>query len=181
MALQFYTKCVDEDSLLDKGWIAMTDYYYKNKDFQKALYYIDRAISIDPENVNYWKRYAKINHRLNLFEEAEVGYRKALELGNHELESWLTRGDILINLGEYEAAINNFTQAIEFYPEMAEIEYRLAGIHYFLSENDKAEFHLKNALSLEPEYIMILEELFPTVYEMKRVREMIEKHKNPSI
>ena len=181
MAIQYYTKCVEEDSLLDKGWIAITDYYTKNKQFQKALYYIEKAISIDSENVLYWKRYAKINNKLSLFEEAEVGYRKALELGNYEIESWLTRADILTNLGEFEAAVNNLNQALEFYPEHPEIEYRLSGLYFTLTESDKGAFHLKNALKSEPEFLMIIEELFPQIYEMESVVEIIKQHKNPSI
>lgn len=181
LAIQFYSKCVDEDSLLDKGWIAITDIYYKDQQYQKALYYIEKAISIDAENVGYWKRYAKINNRLKHFEEAEVGYRKALELGNYELESWLTRGDILTNLGEYEAAVNNFNQALEFYPTNPEIEYRLSGLYFSLREGNKGEFHLKNALKSEPDFIMIIEEIFPLVYRMKKVKQIIAQHKNPSL
>lgn len=180
MALQFYTKCIDEDALLDKGWIAITDFYLKKKQFQKALYYIDKAIGIDSENVRYWKRYAKISNHLKHFEEAEVGYRKALELGNYELDSWLTRGDILTNLGEYEAALNNFHQALEFYPENPEIEYRLSGLYFSLREPEKGEFHLKNALRSEPEFLMIIEEIFPLVYRMKKVKQIIAQHKNTS-
>lgn len=181
MALQFYSKCIDEDGLLDKGWIAITDFYFKNKQYEKALYYIDKAIAIDSENVHYWKRYAKINNRLKHYEEAEVGYRKALELGNYELESWLSRGDILTNLGEYEAAINNFHQALEFYPEDPEIEYRLSGLYFSMREPDKGEFHLKNALKSEPEFLMIIEEIFPLVFRMKKVKQIIAQHKNPSL
>ncbi len=181
MAIQFYTKCVEEDSLLDKGWIAITDYYIKNKQFQKALYYIEKAISIDSENVLYWKRYAKINNKLSLFEEAEVGYRKALELGNYEIESWLTRADLLKNLGEFEGAVNNLNQALEFYPEHPEIEYRLSGLYFTLNETDKGAFHLKNALKAEPEFLMIIEELFPQIYQLETVVEIIKQHKNPSI
>ncbi|RMA58580.1 tetratricopeptide repeat protein [Ulvibacter antarcticus] len=181
LALQFYTKCVEEDSLLDKGWIAITDFYCKSKDYQKALYYIDKAINIDSENVLYWKRYAKINNKLSFFEEAEVGFRRALELGNYELDTWLTRCDILIKLGEFEAAINNLFQAAEFYPECAEIEFRLAGVYYNLSEPIKGEYHLKNGLCFEHEFIMILEELFPEVFMSKSVKEIIKKHKKPSL
>lgn len=181
MALQFYTKCVEEDSLLDKGWIAITDFYFRNKQYQKALYYIEKAINIDAENVLYWKRYAKINSRLKHFEEAEVGYRKALEMGNYELDSWLSRGDILTNLGEFEAAINNFNQALEFYPGHPEVEYRLSGLYFSLRESDKGEFHLKNALRNEPEFLMIIEEIFPLVFRMKRVKQIIAQHKNPSL
>jgi len=180
LALQFFTKCVEEDSLLDKGWIAITDYYMRKRNFQKALYYIDKAINIDSENVLYWKRYAKINKRLSLFEEAEHGFRRTLELGNYELETWLMRCDILIELGENQAAVKNLFQAIEFYPENPEIEYRLAGLFFNLSETRKAEFHLKNGLNLDPEFIIILEELFPKIWIKKSVSQIISNHKNPS-
>lgn len=181
LALQFYTKCVEEDALLDKGWIAITDFYFKRKNYQKALYYIDKAINIDSENVLYWKRYAKINNRLNLFEEAEHGFRRSIELGNYELDTWIARADILMQLGEFEAAMNNLHQAAEFYSESAEIEYRLAGIHYILNEDVKGEYHLKNALKFEPEYAMIIEELFPSIYDRKSVKELIKKLQNPSV
>jgi len=181
LALQFYNKCVEEDALLDKGWIAITDYYFKNKNFQKALYYIDKAINIDSENVLYWKRYAKINFRLNLFEEAEVGYRKTLELGNNELNTWLTRNDILLQLGEFEAAINNLFQAADFYPDCAEIEFRLAGVFFYTNDNIKGEYHLKNALKLNAEFLIIIEELFPSVFNQKKVKEIIKLHKNLSL
>ena len=50
--------------------------------------------------------------------------------------------DILIHLGEYEASILNLIQAAEFYPETAEIEFRLAGLHYTLLETEKGQYHL---------------------------------------
>ncbi|TDI76271.1 MAG: tetratricopeptide repeat protein, partial [Bacteroidetes bacterium] len=180
LALQFYSKCVEEDALLDKGWIAITDFHFRKKDFQKALYYIEKAIDIDTENELYWKRYAKINKRLNLFEEAEHGFRRSIELGNYEMETWLSRCDILIELGEYDAGIKNLIQAAEFYPENAEIEYRLAGLYYKLLEDNKAEFHLKNALDLDDQFSLIIEELFPKVFRKQSVQQLINNHRKPS-
>ncbi|MDA9239293.1 tetratricopeptide repeat protein [Flavobacteriaceae bacterium] len=181
MALQYYTKCVEQDGLLDKGWIAITDFHYKKKDYKKALYFIDKAINIDSENVLYWKRYAKINKKLQWFEEAEVGYRKALEFGNYEQNTWLTRCDILIKLGEFEGAINNLQQAAEFYPDSAEIEFRLAGLYYDTLKEDTGAFHLKNALDIEPEFMLILEEIFPHILEKISVKEIIKNHKKTTL
>lgn len=181
LALQFYSKCVEEDALLDKGWIAITDFHFRKKNFQKALYYIEKAINIDTENELYWQRYAKINKRLNLFEEAEHGFRRSIELGNYEMETWLSRCDILIELGEYDAGIKNLIQAAEFYPENAEIEYRLAGLYYILLEDNKAEFHLKNALDLDDQFSLIIEELFPKVFRKQSVQQLINNHRKPSL
>lgn len=165
LAVQYYYKTVHEDPLLDKGWVAITKFYNKQRNFQKSLHYINKAINIDSENVKYWKLYAQINHRLNHLEEAERGFKKTLELGNYELNTWLTRCDILIEIDEPEAAIYNLLQAMEFYPENAEIEYRLAGLYHVTNETEKASFHLKNALLYNPDYIFIIEELFPETYK----------------
>lgn len=180
LALEYYQKCVEEDALLDKGWIAITDFYIKKRNYQKALYYIDKAINIDSENVHYWKRYGNINFKLSLFEEAEIGFRRAIELGNYELQTWLSRSDLLMQLGEFEAAVNSLFQAGEFYPENAELEYRLSGLFYFLNENTKGKFHLENGLKLDHEYSMILEMLFPSVFEMEEVQNLISQYGNTS-
>jgi len=174
LALQYYDRTVHEDPLLDKGWIAITKYYNKKRNYQKALYYINKAINIDTENVKYWKLYSQINQRLEFYEEAERGFKKTLELGNYELNTWLSRGDLLIKLGESEAAIYNFEQAVDFYPENAELEYRLAGLYFSLNENDKGIFHLKNGLKYNEDYAFIIEELFPEVSNKILVKNILK-------
>ena len=180
LALDYYLRSVEIDSGETRAWNAISDHFYKSGDIHKAQYYIEKAISIDPEVISFWKRYAKIHKKLKNFEEAEIGYRKALELGNYELESWLTRSDLLTRLGEYDSAITNLLQALEFYPEHPEIEYRLSGLYFSLKDYHKGEFHLHNGLHAEPEFLMIIEELFPMVYKLKRVKQIVAEHKKPS-
>lgn len=175
LAVQYYYRTVHEDPLLDKGWIAITKFYSKRKNYAKALYYINKAINIDSENVAYWKLYAQINHKLNFLEEAERGHKRAIELGNYELNTWLVRGDLLTQLGEPEAATFNLIQAAEFYPENAEIEFRLAGLYFSLHEPEKASYHLKNAMRFDEEHVIILEELFPEVYQSTTVKNLLKK------
>ncbi|QFZ53730.1 tetratricopeptide repeat protein [Oceanihabitans sp. IOP_32] len=174
LAVQYYYKTVHEDPMLDKGWIAITKFFNKKQNYQKALYYINKAINLDTENVIYWKLYSQINQRLGLFEEAERGYKKTLELGNYELNTWLSRGDLLIKLGEPQAAIYNFEQAAEFYPENAELEYRLAGLYFSINENDKGTFYLKNGLKHNREYNFIIEELFPIISKRILVKNLLK-------
>lgn len=180
LALHYFNKTVEEDPLLDKGWIAITNFYNNIKDYQKALYNINKAINIDTQNVVYWKFYAQINHRLNFLEEAERGYKRTLELGNYELATWLVRGDILTNLGEYEAAIFNLNQAAEFYPDSEEIEFRLAGLYFAFNNANQGYLYLESALKLNSEYLFILEELFPIIYQRDSIQEIIKKYKKAS-
>ena len=178
-ALKYFNKTVHEDPLLDKGWIAITDFYVRQKNYQKALFYVNKALAIDDQNRLYWKRFATINKAMNLFEEAEFGYRKAVEFGDYQLDTWLFWVDMMQNMGETNNAILTLIQASEYFPEECEIEYRLSGLHFSLHEEEKGNFHLSNGLRLNSKHQTILEELFPRVWERQSVQEYIAKHQKP--
>ena len=175
LALKYFNKTVHEDPLLDKGWIAITDFYVRQKKYQKALFYLNKALSIDNQNRLYWKRFATINKELNLFEEAEFGYRKAVEFGDYQLDTWLFWVDILQFLGEFESAIQTLLQASEHFPEEYEVEYRLAGLYFMIHDDKKAKFHLSNGLRLSFKNRTLLEEFFPVVWARKMVQNAINK------
>ena len=115
---------------------------------------------------------------VNKLEEAERGYKKTLELGDSKLNTWLSRGDILIKLGEDEAAKFNFVQALEYHPKSEELEFRLSGVCFKLNNMEAGYAHLLTALHINSEHVFILEELFPEVYNRKAVLQLIENFKN---
>lgn len=178
-ALKYFNKTVHEDPLLDKGWIAITDFYVRQKNYQKALYFVNKALAIDDQNRLYWKRYATINRAMDQFEEAEFGYRKAIEFGDFQLDTWLFWVDIMRIMGEYNNAILTLIQASEYFPDDFEIEYRLAGFHLMLNEDEKGNYHLSNALRINYKQNEILKEMFPTVWNKESVQEYITKYKKP--
>lgn len=177
LAIKYYNQTVHEDPLLDKGWIAITDFYVREKNYQKALFYVNKALAIDNQNQMYWKRYATINKQMNFFEEAEFGYRKAVEFGDYQLDTWLFWVDILQFLGEFDSAIQTLLQATEYFPEENEIEYRLAGLYFMIQDKTKAKFHLSNGLRLNFDNYILIEDLFPMIWEEKTVQNYIAKHK----
>ena len=176
LALKYYNQTVHEDPLLDKGWIAITDFYVRQKNYEKALYYVNKALEIDKENKAYWKRYATINRATHNFEEAEFGYRKAVEFGDSNLDTWLFWSDSVLNLKEYNHAVVTLLQAQEFFPEAAEIEYRLAGIYFILKDEIKANFHLYNALQINKDELATFETMFPKVAKSRSFKQFITKY-----
>ena len=175
-ALKYFNKTVHEDPLLDKGWIAITDFYVRQKNYQKALYYVNKALAIDDQNRLYWKRFATINKAMDHFEEAEFGYRKAIEFGDYQLDTWLFWVDIMLIMGEYNNAILTLIQACEYFPDDYEIEYRLAGFHMLLNEEEKGNYHLSNGLRINSKHQTILQEMFSTVWARTSVQDYILKH-----
>ncbi len=177
LAIKFYLRTVHEDPLLDKAWIAITDFYIRQKNFQKAIYYVNKAIAIDGDNSLYWKRFAAINQGMQFYEEAELGYRKAFEAGDINLDTFVLWTNMLQELGEYENAIEILLQATEVFPEEYEIEYRLAGLYYLISDTKKGNFHLNNGLRLNFRNHTMIEEIFPIMWKKKRVQNIIEKYR----
>lgn len=178
-ALKYFNKTVHEDPLLDKGWIAITDFYVRQKNYQKALYFVNKALAIDDQNRLYWKRYATINKAMDLFEEAEFGYRKAIEFGDYQLDTWLFWVDIMLIMGEYNNAILTLVQASEYFPDDYEIEYRLAGFHLLLNEEEKGNYHLNNGLRINSKHQTLFKEMFPNVCDRESVKDYIAKHTKP--
>ena len=138
---------------------------------------MNKALAIDDQNRAYWKRFATINKAMNFYEEAELGYRKAVEFGDYQLDTWLFWVDILQFLGEFDNAVMTLLQASESFPEEYEIEYRLAGLYFMLNDVEKGTFHLSNGLRLNFNNHTMLEELFPTIWSLKKVQTFIKKHK----
>ena len=178
-ALKYFNKTVHEDPLLDKGWIAITDFYVRQKNYQKALYFVNKALAIDDQNRLYWKRYATINKAMDHFEEAEFGYRKAIEFGDFQLDTWLFWVDIMQIMGEYNNAILTLIQAAEYFPDDYQIEYRMAGFHMLLNEEEKGNYHLNNGLRINFKKHSIIKEMFLTVWDRESVQEYIAKHTKP--
>ncbi|HBK82819.1 MAG TPA: hypothetical protein DDZ41_04360, partial [Flavobacterium sp.] len=177
-ALKYYTKTVHEDPLLDKGWIAITDFYIRQHNFKKALYYVNKAIGIQPDNKLYWKRFACINRTLGYFEEAKYGYQKAHDLGDTSLEIFTNWADMFQQLGDIEKSIEILLSSLKKHANRPEINYRLAGLYFTIQETKKGTFHLINALQHSFKNISILEKNFPNVWQKKSIQNLITKFKN---
>ncbi|MBN4082930.1 tetratricopeptide repeat protein [bacterium AH-315-A23] len=180
LAIQYYKKAVHEDPLLDKGWIAITDLYIKEKKYRKALFYMNKAIEVEEQNTLYWRKYAEINLNLELFEEAVNAFQQCILLHDYDLTIWLGLSDTLCLLGEYEEALTNLLKAKSYFKDFAEIEYRLSGLYFKFKNSKKGTLHLLVALSIDFEYHFILKELFPAVFILPAVKDIVNSFEKKS-
>ncbi|UUV21130.1 tetratricopeptide repeat protein [Paenimyroides aestuarii] len=173
-ALKYYLKSVHEDPLMDKSWIAIADLYLKKNDFKKALQFVNKALGIDEHNYLYWRRFAIINKDLLFLEEAELGFRKAIEHGDAFLDTWLFWSDTLRLLENNNDSIQKLLKARDIFNDEYEIEYRLVGLYMLTDQTEKALYHLTNALALNYKNRTLLQDLFPTVWENEQVQNYIQ-------
>ena len=176
-AISYYKKAVHEDPLLDKAWMLLTNLYFNDGNYQKASYYISKALKIDEQNALYWRKYAEIKLKLSFFEEAVVGFENCLDLSDDALEVYIGLTDVLSFLGEFQDAISVLLRAQKTYKKIAEIEYRLTGLFFVLNKEKYGFHHLITGMKLDYEYHIILKELYPTVFENKKIQKLIANYK----
>lgn len=176
-AVSNYKKAVHEDPLLDKGWILLTNLYFEQEHYQKAAYYLAKALKIDEDNALYWRRYAEINLKLSFFEEAVIGFNSCLKLGDTSPEIYIGLTDVLSFLGEFNDALKVLLEAQKLHKNFAEIEYRLVGLFFILNKEKYALTHLIKGMKIDYEYHMILNELYPSVYDNVAVQKLLTNYK----
>lgn len=176
-AISFYKKAVHEDPLLDKGWGLLTNVYYQHKNYQKAGYYISKALKIEEDNSLYWRRYSEINLKLNFYEEAVIGFKKCLYLNDDALEIYIGLADVFSFLGEFNDAVDTLLKAQNIYKDAVAVAYRLAGLFFILNKEKRGSSYLIAALKINFEGAILLKELYPTVFENKKVQKLLRDYK----
>ena len=176
-AVSYYKKAVHEDPFLDKGWILLTNLYFEQENYSKAALYIAKALKIDEENTLYWRRYSEINLKLSFFEEAVVGFKSCLRLGDTSIEIYMGLTDVLSFLGEFNDALRVLLSAQKTHKNFSEVEYRLVGLFFILNKEKYAFTHLVSAMKIDYDYHIILNELYPIVFENTEVQKLLKNYK----
>ena len=114
---------------------------------------------------------------LVFYEEAVKAFYTCIKLGDQTIETYIALADVLLFLGDFNDALKIVIKAKKVYKEFAEIEYRLFGLFMILDQEDYSLTHLRNALAIDYEYHSIIKELYPTVFENKRVQLIISSYK----
>ncbi len=175
LGVKFIKKAIHEDPLLDKGWLSLCEFYMHKNAYAKVLHYVKKAVKIDNTHVHYWRFYAQANKALGFLEEAHLAYKRLVNLGNYEVQTWLDWTQVLLQLQEYESGINALRQGIEFHPENSQLHYMLAGFYMMQAKASEASFFLKNAYSINPKDLDVFYETFPTSKTLHLVKDTLSR------
>ncbi len=83
---------------------------------EKKLEFYDKALALDPKNVDAWFGKGVILQSQHAYEKALECYEKALALDPQRLEAWTGKGEILQSQQAYEKALECYEKAIELEP-----------------------------------------------------------------
>ncbi|MFW6368249.1 MAG: tetratricopeptide repeat protein [Spirochaetota bacterium] len=121
-------------------------------DVQQARESFERALDIEPNNVEARLGIAELNLADDRRERAVDAYLDVLEVDPESRPALLSLAVLYDDLGEQEAASRYISMALEYYPR-DEMVHEFAGDFFLASQEvESARDHAETAVTLNPEY-----------------------------
>lgn len=109
----FYIETKEAKSYLADIYYLVGNAYFELGDNNEAIHYIERAISYDSENANYYRDYAVIVAMAGDADEAEKYLKKAQKLGLKDVSTNLVKAEICHIKGEDDEATSILEDVIK--------------------------------------------------------------------
>ncbi len=126
--------------------------YIQRKQFEVAKQKLDKAISLDEDNVEAYKLMAYLMSGLGKLEEAEDYYLQAMDIANDDPELHNAYGAFLCKTGRIDGALEEFAKAYKNpYYKTPYLAYSNAGSCMLQQKKyAEAEAYLRKALKHQP-------------------------------
>ena len=113
--------------------------------------------------MNYWKKIAFVYKETKRYDLAEKAYKKAIELGDKEYDTWIDLIDSLLILKNWNCATDIAVQAKKYFPLDHLIDYRLAGCLIKKGQTYKAKVYIENFIKNNGTLPSKIKYLFPEI------------------
>ena len=160
-AEEYYFRATHEDPQLDKAWITLADFYYLRHNHGKALKYIQKVLTFEPNEPYYWRRYAELNYfEFQNLEEAEYGYRKAVQNGDYSYNTLIEWVDLMFLTQKYGDALPIVADIVHIYPHELNNYFRLSLAYYGVGDEHTALQYYQMGVTKAPEWQSFFENKF---------------------
>jgi len=137
------------DTTKSAYYLTMADISFAANQTFKAKEFLEKAISLDPENTDAMMRLAELSLIIRQYSRSVELLTKILEKDKLNTTAWLMRGINFKENGDTTRAVNDFRSAIEADPNYYEA-YMQLGIIYQAKNNPISEGYYSNALKIRP-------------------------------
>ena len=133
------------------AWYYLSVVYRESNQADKALAPIDKAIQLQPNSPNLYNQKYLVLRNLKRYREAAAAIKKAIEL-SPRAAFYLNRGYVRNELGDKQAAIDDYNQAIKFNPNYADAYYNRGIVRNELGDKQAAIDDYNQSIKFNPNY-----------------------------
>ena len=176
-ALKYYHKAATKDEKLAGAWIGigvMLDYKDRTAE---GIHYIKKGIELDSEDADYWYIYGSCQEKMRFYEEAEISYKRVIELNPDLPGIWLDYANLLYEQNSKDASLEVLAEGIKHNPQNAALQYRMSACLFKIGQKQEATSFLQNALKLNYEEHNELFAYIPQLKDDASVVELIQSFK----
>jgi len=120
---------------------------------ERSAAYLARAIHLNPDNPKVWKEYGDALLFTEDVAGAKTAYERALALDSYFATAYNRLGELeFYQHNDLEAAVTNFTRAINQNPDHTLALHNMANISILSKDLDQAENYSKRVLTVDPEF-----------------------------
>ncbi|XOD68115.1 MAG: tetratricopeptide repeat protein [Flavobacteriales bacterium Tduv] len=152
-------------------------FIYENfGNYQKGLYYLNKAIELGGENLIYWKHLAYLNIQLEYYEEAVVAYKKVLRLQPDLYDHWISCSELLMEIGDYHQVIELLNKALKKFGKVGELNYHIFCCYFLMKREKEGFFELTRVVEAAPELCKAMMSKYPFIFRKSLVKKLLTKH-----
>ncbi len=175
-ALEYYDKALNFDDNYSDAFYGKSLVFYETENYTQALISISKAIKID--NISdYLFLSAKINTKLNKFENAEKAYIQALEIASDDKEIWISYAKFFYNQNKISKAIEILKKADKIISNQAEINFSIAALLMKNNNDDQAFDFFEKGLEIDFDKSNVFFNFYPQAKSNEKINFLINKYK----
>ena len=155
-------------------WAQLGQIYTEVEEYDRALWYLCKALKADPTDIESWLRLGQ--HRLGLSKpsEALILMDRVAELNPDHPVGWVCRGVAYSELDELELAEEAFQEAVLLSPRIFTAQLGLARVYETWEQWELAREHLERAMRVDEDHPTALFRLGRVLRELDLEEEAAE-------
>lgn len=119
-------KSREGDAIRISNFLKVGSNLMKKGDFLDARRYLEKALNLDPNNLETLMKLGEVGLNERSFEDAEHYFSMVIDKDPKNTLAWFNLGVLYVDFNEVERAIESYEQAIFCDPECSEAHYNLA-------------------------------------------------------
>ena len=173
-AIFHYEKIFQYDSESSEAWYGISEINYFEENFDTAIFYIRKAISLDPLNDTYWNRFGIILRETNQINYAIKAFNIVIDLDEGNYDAYLNLNECYFELKEFEKLSGIAKKSIEIF-NLAEFYFFFALANFEMGNYKVALEFLEKGIIYDMAEFQNFIDFYPKVLVFDNVKELINR------